>query len=75
MSKGKSNPVLSLLPLCALIQVKDVLLLVGKLSDEYPCARVSVIFQFFLYHFVGVKLATSSIGVKSNFKNPTSLEW
>ena len=33
------------------------------LSDEYPFARVSVIFQFFLHYFVLAKLATSSIGL------------
>ena len=33
------------------------------LSDEYPFARVSVIFQVFLHHFVLDKLATSSIRV------------
>ena len=31
------------------------------LSDVYQCARVSIIFHFFLYHFVLTKLATSSI--------------
>ena len=31
------------------------------LSNDYPCARVSVIFQVFLHHFVLAKLATSSI--------------
>ena len=35
------------------------------LSDEYPFARVSVIFQFFLHHFVLAKLATSSIRVNA----------
>ena len=35
------------------------------LLDEYPCARVSVIFQGFLHHFVLAKLATSSIRVKA----------
>ena len=34
------------------------------LSDEYPCASVSVVFQVFLHHFVLANLATSSIGVK-----------
>ena len=34
------------------------------LSDEYPCAMVSVISQRFLLHFVLRKLATSSITVK-----------
>ena len=33
------------------------------LSDEYPCARISIIFQCFLHHFVLAKLATSSIRV------------
>ena len=40
------------------------------LSFEYPFARVSVIFQFFLQHFVLAKLATSSIRV-----NIYKLEW
>ena len=31
------------------------------LSDEYPCARVSVIFPGFLHHFVFAKLATKSM--------------
>ena len=35
------------------------------LSDEYPYARVPVIFQGFLHHFVLAKLATSSIRVNS----------
>ena len=30
------------------------------LSDEYPCVRVSVIFQVFLHLFVLAKLATNS---------------
>ena len=34
------------------------------LSDEYPFARVSVIFQLFSHYFVLIKLATSSIRVK-----------
>ena len=34
------------------------------LSDEYPFARVSVIFQVFSHNFVLVKLAFSSIRVK-----------
>ena len=34
------------------------------LSDEYPFARVSVIFQLFLHHLVLAKLAASSIKVK-----------
>ena len=38
------------------------------LSDEYPYARVSVIFQFFSHHFVLAKLATSSI--RDNYKAP-----
>ena len=33
------------------------------LSDEYPCAMVSVIFQQFPHNFVLGKLATSSIRV------------
>ena len=33
------------------------------LSDEYPFARVSVIFQLFLYYFILTKLATSTIRV------------
>ena len=37
------------------------------LSDEYPFARVSVISQVFLHHFVLVKLATSSTRVKSTY--------
>ena len=41
-----------------------MLVLIGKFSDEYPYARVSVIFQVFLYNFVLAKLATSSIRVK-----------
>ena len=44
-----------------------MVVLIGKLFlsilDEYPCARVSVIFQFFLHHFALAKLATSSIWV------------
>ena len=35
----------------------------GVPSDEYPSARVSVIFQFVLHHFVKAKLATTSIRV------------
>ena len=35
------------------------------LSDEYPYARVSVIFQGFLHHFVLAKLASSSIRVNT----------
>ena len=35
-----------------------------KGRDEYPCARVSVIFPGFLHYFVLPKLATSSIRVK-----------
>ena len=38
------------------------------LSNEYPCARVSIIFQGFLYHFVLAKLATTSIRVKKKMK-------
>ena len=34
------------------------------LPYEYPFARVSVIFQVFLHHFVLAKLASSSIRVK-----------
>ena len=34
------------------------------LLDEYPCARVSIIFQDFPHHFVLSKLATCSIRVK-----------
>ena len=34
------------------------------LADEYPYARVSVIFHVFLHHFVSAKLATSSIRVR-----------
>ena len=34
-------------------------------SDEYPYARVSVISQLFLCHFILVKLAVSSIRVKT----------
>ena len=34
------------------------------LSDEYPFARVSVIFELFSYQFGLIKLATSSIRVK-----------
>ena len=43
------------------------------LSDGYPCARVSVIYQFFLHHFVFAKLATISKRVKKLFDscNPT----
>ena len=37
------------------------------LSDEYPYARVSVIFQFFLHNFGLTKLATSSIRVKHDW--------
>ena len=33
------------------------------LSDEYPCARISIIFQIFLHYFVLAKLATSNIRV------------
>ena len=40
-------------------------LLLSILSDEYPCARVSIIFQFFCIIFVSAKLATSSIRVRS----------
>ena len=36
-----------------------------QMSNEYPSGRVSVIFNFFLHHFVLVKLATSSIRVNS----------
>ena len=46
----------------------------GVLSDEYPYARVSVISQLFLHHFVLAKLATSSIGVK-NAKNDKILDY
>ena len=35
------------------------------LSNEYLCARVAVIFQVFLHHFVLAKLAHSSIGVNT----------
>ena len=35
----------------------------AKLSDEYPCARISVIFKVFWLHFLLTKLATSSISV------------
>ena len=38
-------------------------------SDEYPCARVSVIFLGFLHHFVLAKLATTSIRVKVDQHN------
>ena len=34
--------------------------------DEYPCVRVSAIFQVFLLHFVLVKLVTSNIRVKGH---------
>ena len=37
------------------------------LSDEYPFARVSVIFHVFFHHLVLAKLATSSIRVKPYF--------
>ena len=43
------------------------------LSDEYPFARVSVIFQVFSYHFVLAESATSSIRVNTN-KNAVSQE-
>ena len=43
------NPVIGLLSL--------------SMSNQYPCARVSVIFQVFLHHFVLTKLANSSIRV------------
>ena len=33
-------------------------------SDEYPCVRVSVIFQLFAHHFLLAKLATSSTRAK-----------
>ena len=42
------------------------------LSDEYPCTRVSVIFQVFLHHFVLAKLATSSIRVNIDLILPVS---
>ena len=35
----------------------------GVLSYEYPCARVSLVFQFFLHYFELAKCATSSIRV------------
>ena len=34
------------------------------MSDEYPCAGVSVIFSLFLHNFVLAQLATSSIRIK-----------
>ena len=33
------------------------------LSEEYPCARVSVLFPFFLHHLASGKLTTTSIRV------------
>ena len=33
-------------------------------SEEYPCGKVSVIFQGILPHFVMIKLAPSSLKVK-----------
>ena len=39
------------------------------LSYEYPFARFSVIFQFFLHHFVLAKLATSSIRVNQDLSS------
>ena len=45
------------------------------LSDEYPFAMVSVIFSFFLYHFVLAKLATGSIRVNITRKIFHRIHW
>ena len=44
------------------------------LSEEYPCARVSIIFSVLLHYFVLAKLATNSLRVKAIFKI-LSLNW
>ena len=41
----------------------------AEYSDEYPCARVSIIFSGFLHNFILVKLVTSSIRVKAVHSN------
>ena len=49
------------------------------LSDDYQCARYSVIFQFFFNHFVLGKLASSirddPFNAKATFFQSTRMQW